>query len=893
MAPKKKKKDIIAQSPGLKTGRSLDQQAIEDTLTIAEVRQFITDSEKKAADYLNIADRSWQEIEKRNADGKLYGGNNLNIARRWVKFPLWWSVWKIRQPITFARLPIPSLKDTKGDDPFGRTACVLGERFTRSILKTFEMLPEISTSNDDFLVTNFGWGRAFYRNTLCKEEEKIRLQVIPPQAEGQPPMFLLPSGEPVLDPTSVLRDDMGAYILTGQEITVDNEEVYFEAGLYPNLIVDPDANRWNKVTRLAYKYRYSYREFIAKFGEDALNTLVTADIDKHKTGTPIIVYEYWDKTLKEVRWLAENSTDFFQPGDMQEVSYGESDENIEDLDSVKPSKEGAKDSGVDNSDIYGLTNFFPSTEPLIINQSTKHFWPTPEYFQVCDLLDDITSIVGRMVHLTKAIRVRFLFDSSVAELKTLIGDNWAAGEGSGIGIPNLAAALMNDKNADLSRLVAYFPVDKLIEGLKNMYEAFDQRLNMFYQITGISDLIRGQTNPDSDKTFGERQMEGKFALNRIEPYQRKLQEWIKDQYQLLMELGFKMFSDETIDKYITPQTLDPEDKQRYDAALQLLKDNKQARFRIDFETDSTIAINEQWKRGQAIETANVITKMQEAAAKTAKEFPELVESQLKIMSHVIGELTDGKLFLDEIQDSIKQVIDKVNQPKEPEFNKDQADHQLQMAKFQFEQQNAVSDNQLEQMRLTMEGQIEGAKIAQKDRLDGFALQLQQIKQQSEEGLNIAELNLKSQTLQSEIALAQEELNTKRQEFLLAAKEIADKTQLKQLELMMDARVSEQKQKLDELYAGLEREKTMLVEKEKWVTELRLQDEHRLTQQEHQLNTVQGLVDIQKTIKEMKAIPTPVTVELKQEPKKKTRKRGKIIRDADGRPDYLELEELDE
>jgi len=312
---KLKKKELGGKMP------ILDKQILDDdTITIEEVRQFITDAKKKAEDYYTLADRSWREIERRDKSGKVYSENNNNLARRWTKYPLWWSVWNIRQPITLARLPIPTLKDTQGDDPYGRTACVLGERFTRGILKTFEAFPEISASNDDFLVTNLGWGRAFYRNELCKEEEKIYLEVIEPeppmqnegdpavqQAPPMPPIFLMPTGEQVTDISQVLKDDTGHYILTGNEISVDNEEVYLEAGLYNNLIVDPDVTKWNKVTRLAYEYKYSYREFKDKYGQEALDTLVQADIEKHKTGTPITVYEYWDKQLGEVRWLAETS----------------------------------------------------------------------------------------------------------------------------------------------------------------------------------------------------------------------------------------------------------------------------------------------------------------------------------------------------------------------------------------------------------------------------------------------------------------------------------------------------------------------------------------------------------------------------------------------------------
>ena len=89
-----------------------------DTFTIEDAKQFIVDGKKKQEDFRLIADQSWNEIEKRNKLGKLYGGSELDRGKRWSKFPLWWSCWKIRQPITLARMPIPVVKDTQGDDPF-------------------------------------------------------------------------------------------------------------------------------------------------------------------------------------------------------------------------------------------------------------------------------------------------------------------------------------------------------------------------------------------------------------------------------------------------------------------------------------------------------------------------------------------------------------------------------------------------------------------------------------------------------------------------------------------------------------------------------------------------------------------------------------------------------
>lgn len=856
---------------------ALDKQAIEDTITVEECKDFIRKAEKKRADFLNIADRSWNEIEKRNKRGKLYGGDDLDRLRRWTRFPLWWSCLKIRQPLCLARLPIPVLKDTQGDDPLGRTACVIGERFMRSILKTFDALEEFQSSVDDFLVTNFGWGRAFYKKDECYEEEKIRLQMIEQQPQepmldemGQPipqeplpPIFITPDGQEIPQ-EQVLEDDLGFYYKTGENVLIENEEVYFESGMYCNLYVDPDVRKWNAITRLAFEYPYTKREFIKKFGKEAY-TKLDFDVERKKDQDECIkVYEYHDKFLKEVRWFAENSEEFFQPVEIASLSEE-----------------------VDNSDLYGLSNFFPVARPMIMNASTKEFWPTPEFFQVQDLIDDIHQIASRMTLLTKAIRVRFLFDSSVAELKQLVGET---GEGGGLGVPNLEQALMN-AGGKLTNLVAYFPVQEMIQGLENMYKAFEQRLNSFYQVTGISDLIRGQSDTGVEKTYGERQMEGKFALNRIEPYQGKVQEWIKDNYQLLMEMGLKLFSDQTVDDYITPQTLDPEDKQRYLPALELLKSNKRRRFRVDFETDSTISINEQWKKKQAVELANTLTKAMESVANVAQTQPELAGTELQVLKHMIGEFSDGKLFIDEIQDSIQQIIDKVNQPKPEEPNTDMMKLQLENRKLDLEAQKFTATQQFEQIKLETSQQLEIAKMEREDRIKLIETQIEQFKTQSAQQLEQlkiqsdaekvrANLEKEYQKIGADISLAQQELALKRDELLVELRKVADKKEVDQLALIIDQRIAGFEQQLEKARLELDATNQALDLKERYITEARLQSDHKFDQNTKQLEAIEKMLDVALKKKELDA-PLEVKEPKIEAPKKPRKKKSKVVRDKNG------------
>lgn len=848
MAAKKKK-----DKPTQPEESSADKAVLNgDSITIEDVKQFIEDGRKgRRAQFIAIADRSWNEIEKRRKDGQLYGGSDLEKFRRWQKFPLWWSCWQIRRPITFARLPIPTLKDTQSDDdPYGDTACIVGERLSRAILKTFEPFPEIEACNDDLLVTNFAWARWCYRNELAIEEEKIRLQVIPPEPQigldGQPmppgpPIIINPiTGQPVTE--EPLSDENGPYLLTGEEIQVDNEEVYMEAGLYRNLYVEKDVTKWAQVNIIAFEYEYSYQEFKKKFGQKALDSLTDIDTQEYQNGKPIIVFEYHNKYINETRWFAEQSNDFFQPVEIRDV-------DIEGLKAVEANK-----MPYDYSDLYGLKGFFPCTAPLVINNMTRSFWPTPEYFQVCDLIDDIHQIVQRLMLLTKAIRCRFLYDSSVTELGPLAQET---GEAGGLGVPNLTNALIQGKGS-LATLVQYFPVAEMIEGLKNMYDAFDQRLNMFYNVTGISDLIRGQTDPSSDKTYGERQMEGKYAMNRFEPFINKLQEWIKNNYELGMEMALKLFSPKTLDEYICPQTLEPQHQKRYLAALELLKSNKRSRFRVDFETDATSAINEQWTRQQAIQTGDIASKLMESIANIAKESPGIAAAELKVAQHILGTLTDGKLFKDDIQQALQEVIDEAKQPKPPEPNYD-------LEKLKLEGAKLSTESTFQQLELQANTSLEYAKLSQKANQDNITNQLKQLQINIDSGMDQAELQLAVNKLQSDIAQGWEDLNIRKEEVLSKIQSEVGKKEMEQMRIILDARVKAQELTLAEADQALKAFEVQITAKdshasleERIATEQRLQEEHHVDTHVKQVDAAATLIDALKPEPEKKA---PISIDL--------------------------------
>ena len=70
-------------------------------------------------------------------------------------------------------------------------------------------------------------------------------------------------------------------------------------------------------------------------------------------------------------------------------------------------------------------------------------------------------------------------------------------------------------------LIEWVPVDMVIQVLKGCYEARSQVLNDIYQITGLSDIIRGESNPNETATA--QRLKGQWGSLRVRDRQRDLQ----------------------------------------------------------------------------------------------------------------------------------------------------------------------------------------------------------------------------------------------------------------------------------------------------------------------------------------------------------------------------------
>lgn len=664
-------------------------------ITIEFARGFIEDAKKGSRKaWLDMAERSWGEIKKRVRNFRLFS-ITPNALKRRSRYPVWYSIFKIRQGLVLSRVGIPIGRDTTqdGTDNVGATAAICLERLATNLAKNFDFFDVMSSARDDFLATCFGQVRAYYERDEVKERVK---QYITPQKDPDTNDFIFVDAEgKEVRSDDILQDDSGYYIEHNEVIDVANERICLKPVLYRDFYVDPDIRRWDERQQVAFECHYSPSHFREVFGFDAYADLprdsATADDSSDETSITrktIKVFEFWDCQSGEVKWFAENGTDFITPK------------------GYKP--EDAYEGPEERKGLYDLRDFFPCPPPLVMNQATDEFWPIPEFYQLVEVIEDIHTIFSRMITATRAIRSRLLFDNNIEGLQPALNE---LSEADAIGITNLSQALTN-AGGSLENVCQYIPVDKVINTLSQLYTALEQRLNIIYKLTGTSDLLQGLITDPTERTYGERQMLEKYARNQLEEPQRKMAEFMANSYELMAEMALKNFKEASLDEYIMPSTLDPVHQQNYRAAIALLKNNRR-RFRIELETDSTIALNEQYDKQSRLELARGLGEGLLRVADISKSNPSLIIPELHALKYLIQGFRQGKLFQQEVTQAIDEAI-RIAQTAPPPFDKEASDAKLEQNQFMLEVENSKNKAAIEAQKLATE-QFKAQQVAEHDR----------------------------------------------------------------------------------------------------------------------------------------------------------------------------------
>ena len=209
------------------------------------------------------------------------------------------------------------------------------------------------------------------------------------------------------------------------------------------------------------------------------------------------VWEIWDKSKRQRVWVAEGYDLILKLDD----------------------------------DPYGLQDFFPCPAALYRVRTTGSRVPIPEYTLYQDQANELDVITTRLSKLTEALKRRGIYDASADG-----GENQLAGlafADDNQFLPYKGFTGLMEKGG----LKAAFQVEDLeptIKVITGLYQRAQDLINTIYQVTGISDVIRGSSNPN--ETLGAQQLKANFGSMRLQKSQNQVQNFIRDLMRIKSEI---------------------------------------------------------------------------------------------------------------------------------------------------------------------------------------------------------------------------------------------------------------------------------------------------------------------------------------------------------------------
>jgi len=351
-----------------------------------------------------------------------------------------------------------------------------------------------------------------------------------------------------------------------------------------------------------------------------------------------------------------------------------------------------------------LEGFFPCPKPLYATTTSDSLVPVPDFVLYQDQANELDILSDRIDGLIKSLRVRGVYDASQPALQRLLteGDNNTL-------IPNDKWAAFSEKGG-LKGSIDLLPLDTLAAALLQCYQAQQNVKGQVYEITGISDIIRGESV--ASETATAQQIKGQYAGLRLKSMQETVALFASELLRIKAQIICEKYQDTTIMAYAAVEQLQPADQSLIPQALQLIRQDPLQSFRIEVAADSLVQIDENQNKQDRLEFLNAFSNFMREAVPAGQASPELVPVLMEMIKYGVGAFKQARTIEGTIDTALEQLKAKAaNAAANPQPTPEQ---QKAMAKAQGDAQAAQIQGQIDSQLAQVRGQyeIQAAQIQQ-------------------------------------------------------------------------------------------------------------------------------------------------------------------------------------
>lgn len=634
-------------------------------------------------------------------------------------------------PAVINSSPVPDIRRRFGDaDPVARFVSELLERAIRVQIDDSRLQVELEAAAQDAFLAGRGVVRIrFHSDIVGGEVTREELEDAADDAEGSPTGSYRQDDE--FEPDGPYAEDLsGAEPVLGDEgllghnggpplERLENERITFESVSWLDYRHGP-AKRWNERPWEAFRFCIPREDECKSFDDTLIKSQMTgADIDKRNNAEGELTgWEIWDKDERQVVFIDDS-------GVVLKV--------IEDP--------------------LGLSGFFCTPTPIQPIEINGRLMPVNPFSIYRKLADDLEDAVRRKNKLINAMKAKGWYGTTDASMEAIINleDNEFAP------IPD---AEIWAQAGGLEKAIVWWPFEKFIPAIQQLDAAIVTYKQWIYEITGISDIVRGASM--ASETATAQNIKSQWGSLRIQKMQRMMERCARDLFVMMAEIIPAKFSRPTLEAMtemdFTPKPTDTPDQIAFKTAVaSLLKQKLAMYYRIDVESDSTIRADltrqkaevSQFLQGAGAYFASVAPLVQQGALPA--------DAAVEIFAATARMFNLGRTVEDTLEQMVTTAKQKATQAQQPQGGAQQPTPEQQAAmaqqqretqaaeidaagkqqelgqkqqQFQFDMQRQATELQMKMQAAAQEAQARGVKAQEEAVIRALEIELKQLEVQS-------------------------------------------------------------------------------------------------------------------------------------------------------------------
>jgi len=460
--------------------------------------------------------------------------------------------------------------------------------------------------------------------------------------------------------------------------TINYQEVEIDYVFWKDILWSP-CKVWEERRWVARIVLMTSDALVKRFGEEKAKTIPldyapkVNDQTAIKTEDTVLkrarVYEIWDKDAKQVIWYAKGCAELLDVKD----------------------------------DPLKLDDFEPFPAPMVANTTTTNFQPKADYAMLQDQYSELDTLNNRISLLTIACKVVGVYDASATGIQRMLTEGF-----DNIMIPVDNWAMFAEKGSTKGAM-DFLPLDMVVTALKTLVDVRESVKQQIYELTGISDIIRGDTK--ASETLGAQNLKAQFASVRIKKLQDEMVLFGQKILQIKAELICRYFTPEQILGSANAEYIEESDKQYLVPALELIKGNwEKFEWRVAIQADSMALIDWERKKTERSEFMTAVATFLQSASTVGQGAPELIPLMLELLKFGVAGFKVSKevegIFDKYIGEFTKGLEEqKANPQPDPEAEKMQTELQMQGQQHQMDMQKQQSEIQGKQVEAQTKMQV--------------------------------------------------------------------------------------------------------------------------------------------------------------------------------------------